>query len=193
MKLLGPTARPRLNEAAGLVFLFLGLFFLIALVSYTPADPSWNTASSAVKPVNLTGRLGAFFADAVLQLLGLVAFAIPVLTLLLGWNWIRSTEIQAPLARIAGAVLMVAASCAAFGFASGWHPIAGALPAGGVIGILLADALVTSLNLTGAAMVAAVCWIVGLYLVSTFQVSMLSGWFQVPAADRKSTRLNSSH
>lgn len=178
MKYLGPTTRPRLNEAAGFVFLFVGLFFLIALVSYSPFDPSWNTASGAAKPVNLIGRMGAFLADLLLQLLGLVAFSAPILTLLMGWNWIRSTEIHAPLAKIAGAALMVSASCAALGFAPGWHPIAGSVPAGGLLGVLLADTLMASLNLTGAAMVAAVCWIVGLYLVSTFEVAMLSQWFR---------------
>ena len=181
MKYLGPTTRPRLNEAAGLVFLFIGLFFLIALVSYSPFDLSWNTASGAVKPVNLTGRLGAFLADLLLQLLGLVAFSVPILTLLLGWNWIRSSEIHAPVAKIGGAGLMVSASCAALGFAPGWHPIAGAVPAGGVMGVLLADTLMASLNLTGAAMVTAASWIVGLYLVSTFEVAMLSRWFGGPA------------
>lgn len=182
MKYLGPTTRPRLNEAAGVVFLFAGLFFLIALVSYSPFDSSWNTASGVAKPINLTGRLGAFLADLLLQLLGLVAFSVPILTLLLGWNWIRSSEIHAPVAKIGGAVLMVSASCAALGFAPGWHPIAAAVPAGGVMGVLLADTLMASLNLTGAAMITAASWIVGLYLVSTFEVAMLSRWFGGPAS-----------
>ncbi|MSV34818.1 MAG: DNA translocase FtsK [Bryobacterales bacterium] len=182
MKFLGPTTHPRLNEPAGFVFLVAGLFFLIALVSYSPFDPSWNTASGAATPINLTGRLGAFLADLLLQMLGLIAFSVPVLTLLLGWHWIRSSEIQAPLAKIAGAVMLVSASCAALGFAPGWRPIASSLPAGGVIGVLLADTLMASLNLMGAAIVTAACWIVGLYLVSTFEVSMLSRWFRRPAA-----------
>ena len=181
MRYLGPTARPRLNEAAAVVFLFVGLFVLIALVSYNSFDPSWDTAAGAAKPVNLTGRMGAFFADLLLQLFGLVAYAIPALILLLGWNWIQSAPIQSPSAKLIGSALMVSASCTALGFGTDWRPIAGALPAGGMLGVLLADALVASLNLTGAAMVTAVFWIIGLYLVSTFEVSLLARWFRVPA------------
>jgi S-DNA-T family DNA segregation ATPase FtsK/SpoIIIE len=181
MKYLGPTTRPRLNEAAAVVFLFIGLFVLIALVSYSPFDPSWDTASGLAKPVNLTGRLGAFFADLFLQLFGLVAYAIPALILLFGWNWIRSAPIQAPSAKLIGSALMVSASCAALGFGANWRPIADSLPAGGVLGVLLADALIASLNLTGAAMVTAVTWIIGMYLVSKFEVSLLASWFRVPA------------
>ena len=58
MKYLGPTSRPRLNEAVAVVFLFAGLFLLISLVSYNPLDPSWNTATAAPKPFNLMGRAG---------------------------------------------------------------------------------------------------------------------------------------
>ena len=181
MNYLGPTTRPRLNEAVAVVFLFAGLFLLISLVSYNPFDPSWDTASGVAKPVNLTGRLGAFFADLFLQLFGLVAYAIPALILLLGWNWIQSAPIQAPSAKLIGSALMVFASCAALGFGANWRPIADSLPGGGVLGVLLADALIASLNLTGAAMVTAVFWIVGLYLVSKFEVSMLASWFRVPA------------
>jgi S-DNA-T family DNA segregation ATPase FtsK/SpoIIIE len=182
MNFLGPTARPRLNEAVAVVFLFAGLFLLISLVSYNPFDPSWNTATAAVKPLNLMGKTGAALADLLLQAFGFAAYAIPVLTLLLGWNWVRSAPIHTPWAKLAGSVMLMSASCAAFGFGGDWRPIAGSLPAGGVIGGILADALVASMNLTGAAMFTGVCWILGLYLVSTFEMSKLAKWFGVPAS-----------
>jgi len=71
MKYLGPTSRPRLNEAIAVVCLFIGLFVLVSLVSYNPLDPSWNTATAAAKPANLTGRLGALAADFLLQAFGI--------------------------------------------------------------------------------------------------------------------------
>jgi S-DNA-T family DNA segregation ATPase FtsK/SpoIIIE len=49
-----------------------------------------------------------------------------------------------------------------------------------VAGGILADDLIASLNLTGAAMFLGVCWIVGWYLVSTFEMSKLARWFRVP-------------
>ena len=90
MKYLGPTQYPRLNEAVAILCLIAGLFIFFGLVSYSPLDPSWNTVTGAAKPVNLTGRVGAFFADFFLQTLGLGAYAVPILILLLGWMWIRS-------------------------------------------------------------------------------------------------------
>jgi S-DNA-T family DNA segregation ATPase FtsK/SpoIIIE len=182
MNFLGPTARPRLNEAVAVVFLFAGLFLLISLVSYNPFDPSWNTATATAKPLNLMGRTGADLADFLLQTFGFAAYAIPVLTLLVGWSWVRSAPIHTPWAKVAGSVLLVSASCAAFGFGTTWRPIADSLPAGGVVGGILADALVASMNLTGAAMFTGVCWILGLYLVSTFEMSKLAKWFGSPAS-----------
>ncbi len=180
MKYLGPTSRPRLNEAVAVVFLFAGLLLLISLVSYNPFDPSWNTATSVAKPINLMGRLGAFLADFLLQAFGLAAYAIPLLILALGWNWVRSSPIGAPWAKVVGSTMLVGSTCAALGFGGNWHPIANLLPAGGVLGNILADNLVASLNLTGAAMFTGVCWILGLYLFSTFEMSKLARWFRVP-------------
>ena len=180
MKYLGPTSRPRLNEAVAVVFLFAGLLLLISLVSYNPFDPSWNTATSVAKPINLMGRLGAFLADFLLQAFGLAAYAIPLLILALGWHWVRSSPIGAPWAKVVGSTMLVGATCAGLGFGANWHPIANLLPAGGVLGNILADNLVASLNLTGAAMFTGVCWILGLYMVSTFEMSKLARWFRVP-------------
>ncbi len=182
MNYLGPTTRPRLNEAVAVVFLFAGLFLLISLVSFSPSDPSWNTATAAAKPFNLMGRTGATLADLLLQSFGFAAYAVPVLILMLGWSWVRSAPIHTPWAKLAGSVLLMGASCAAFGFATSWHPIADSLPAGGVAGGILADALVASMNLTGAAMFTGVCWILGLYLVSTFEMAKLAKWFGTPAS-----------
>jgi S-DNA-T family DNA segregation ATPase FtsK/SpoIIIE len=181
MKYLGPTSRPRLNEAIAVVCLFIGLFVLVSLVSYNPLDPSWNTATAAAKPANLTGRLGALAADFLLQAFGIGAYAIPVLILLLGWKWIQSSPISVPGAKLAGSVLLIGATCTAFGFGTEWRPIAGTLPAGGVTGLLLANELTSFMNLTGAAMFTGVCWILGVYLVSTFEVAMLANWFRHPA------------
>jgi DNA segregation ATPase FtsK/SpoIIIE, S-DNA-T family len=181
MRYLGPTSHPRLNEAVAVVFLFAGLFLLISLVSYNPFDPSWNTVTDAAKPFNLTGRLGAFLADLLFQGFGFAAFAIPALIFMLGWKWIRSAAIAAPWAKILGSILMIASTCAAFGFAAEWRPIGHVISAGGFFGLLLSGYLVGAMNLTGAALFTAASWIVGLYLVSTFEMSMLQGWFRRPA------------
>jgi S-DNA-T family DNA segregation ATPase FtsK/SpoIIIE len=162
------------------LFLIAGLFVFFGLVSYHPLDPSWNTVTGAAKPVNLTGRVGAFFADLFLQTLGLGAYAVPVLILLLGWMWIRSAPMNAQWAKILGAGMFLASTCTAFGFASTWQPLPGGIPAGGLLGSILAEALISSMNMTGAVLFTLGCWIVAIYLVSSFEMSRLPVWFRAP-------------
>ena len=106
MKILGPTRFPRLNEAAGLVLLFAGLFIFLSLISFHPQDPSWNLVSGAGRAHNLVGRAGSHTADLCFQLLGLSAFTIPVILWWIAWKWVRSRPIQAAAAKLIGAVLL---------------------------------------------------------------------------------------
>ncbi len=182
MKFLGPTSRPRLNEALAFVFLIAGFIVFLALVSYTPLDRSWNTVSGLAEPVNLIGALGAWMADLMLQAVGLAAYTIPVLILSLGWKWVRSSEIDSPWIKSVGALLWATASCTALGMFHDWRPIAGTLPAGGLLGLLAADAMVAKLNTVGATLVTLVVWVVSLYMFSTFEVAMLARWFARPIA-----------
>ncbi len=180
MKILGPTRFHRLNEAGALVFLFAGLFFCLSLISYHPQDPSWNSASGALRAHNLTGFAGSYTADLCLQVLGLSAFAIPLLLWMLAWRWVRSAEIQAPAIKVFGSGLLLVSICAGLSLLPTWHPWNGSFSAGGIIGVLLADSLITSLNLTGAALLTSICLILSLYLISTFSVATLARWLAGP-------------
>ena len=51
MRFLGPTSNARLNEACAVVFLAIGLFLLVSLVSYQPFDPSLNGTVNTVQPL----------------------------------------------------------------------------------------------------------------------------------------------
>jgi S-DNA-T family DNA segregation ATPase FtsK/SpoIIIE len=182
MKFLGPTRHPRLNEAGAFVFLLAGLFIFLSLASYYAFDPSWNTASSVLRPVNLTGLVGSYLSDFLLQTLGWAAYTVPVLLFLLGLKWIWSSEIHTPWVRVGGALLWVTSTGAALGMIPGWRPFGGAIPAGGLVGVVLADFLIANLNPVGAVIVTLCCWIVSLYLVSTFEVARLKGWLEGPVA-----------
>ncbi len=182
MRILGPTRHPRLNEAAAVVFLLAGLFVLFSLASYYPQDPSWNTAGGAAKPSNLGGLVGALFADVFLQFFGLAAYGIPVLLFVLCWKWLFSSQISAPFIKVIGAALLIGSICSTFTLLPAWRPIGKILPAGGMLGSLLADALVANLNGMGAALMTAAAFVVGVYLVSRFSMSVLAGWLEGPAA-----------
>lgn len=180
MKFLGPTPFRRLNEALGIVFLLAGLLLALSLASYHPLDPSWDTVSSALRPQNLIGRAGAFAADLCFQFLGLAAAALPFLAWVLAWKWVRSEKIDAPLVRLFGSLLLVGSVCTALSLAVSWQPWSGAISCGGVLGVLLADWLTSSVNATGALLITAACFVLSLYLISTFSVFSLQRWFAAP-------------
>ncbi len=183
MNFLGPTRHPRLNEVCAFLFLLAGLFIFLSLASYYSFDPSFNTVSSVAKPVNLIGRVGSYTSDFLLQTLGWAAYTIPLLLLALGMKWIWSSEIHAPWIRVVGAGLWVCSTCTALGM-TGWRPIGGAIPAGGLFGLVLADFLVGNMNMMGALIFTVASWIVSLYLVSTFEVAMLKRLAQWPDGGR---------
>ena len=180
MRILGPSRLERLNEAAGVVFLFAGLFFTLALVSYHPQDPSWNSVSGAVHAHNLIGKAGSYTADLCLQLLGFGAFAIPILLWMLAWKWIRSEEIEGGTVKLFGAMLLFLSISTALSVAGAWRPWTGTFAAGGMLGLVLAEILRASLNFAGSMLLTCVCLILSLYLISTFSVSILARWFRVP-------------
>lgn len=180
MKFLGPSSRPRLNEAAAIVFLLAGLWLLFALISYYPLDVSFNTAAKAGKAANLVGRYGAYLADGLLQLLGIAAFSIPVGLFCLGWKWLRSSPIDAPVVRVLGFLLLAGGLSAASGMLPDWKPLNHVIPAGGLAGMLLAGALVERFNELGASLITVGAVALSVYLVSSFEMAVLAAWFAAP-------------
>ena len=62
----------RMSEAGGLGLLAMGMFAALALATYAPGDPSFNSAAPG-EPKNLLGYAGASIADTLVQTLGLAA------------------------------------------------------------------------------------------------------------------------
>ncbi|HEX5230479.1 MAG TPA: DNA translocase FtsK 4TM domain-containing protein [Bryobacteraceae bacterium] len=182
MKILGPTRFPRVNEAGAFVFLFAGLFLILCLASYHSQDPSWNSITGAAHAQNLIGLAGAYTADLCFQLLGFSAFSLPVLLWLLAWKWIRSAPIQAAGVKVFGAFMLFLSISTALSIHPFWRPWSGAFSAGGVVGILLADSLITRLNATGTVLLTGICLLLSLYLISKFSVSIVARWFAGPLA-----------
>jgi S-DNA-T family DNA segregation ATPase FtsK/SpoIIIE len=181
MKLLGPTPYRRLNEAGAVVFAFAAIFFTLSLVSYHPEDPSWNTATAhALRPRNLIGFPGAWAADFVYQTFGIAGFAIPPLMFVWAWKWFRSAQIQDQLVKTVGALLLVCAVCTVASFPDSWSLFGGVVRAGGVVGLVLADWLIESLNFTGAMLATALALILALYLISRFEMALLARWLRGP-------------
>ena len=171
----------RLNELVGLVSLAAVVYLILILVSFYPQDASWNTVAPSGDARNLGGHVGAYLADLLLQSLGLAAFLIPALLTSLAWKWINSAEIEAQWIRLAGGTLLFLALTATFGFLSDWRLFDSTIPAGGLLGSLLASVLLHWFNLIGSVLLTSTCLLISLYLLTTFSLSSLPVWMTQPA------------
>ena len=176
-----PTANRRLNELIGFLLFVVAVLLVLALVSYSPLDASLNTAATpaAGKPAhNWVGVVGAFGADALLQLFGVSAFLLPAFLAMYSLNWFRSRPISAPYAKSIGAVALIT-------FLSGFvgllpWPIRwmGVLPSEGLLGRIVADALIHYFNVVGAYLICIAVIAVALYLSTAFSFGAVRIWSQ---------------
>src|SRR6202453_2599640 len=174
-----PTRNRRLNEIIGMVVLVGAGLLLLALATYTPSDPSLNTVGSlgAGRPAhNWAGMVGAYLADAMLQLIGVAAFFLPLVLGRLGLCWMRSRPAGSPLAKTIGLGLWVMFGPAAIALLPGNMMWRHSLPIEGTTGRLLADFMVSYLNAPGAAIVLALMVALSLYLVTTFTFNTAREW-----------------
>src|SRR5882724_12029611 len=105
-----PTGNRRLNELVGFLMCVSALLLFLALASYSPLDPSWNSASvltGSHAARNWIGVVGAFGADVLFQFFGIGAFLLPIFPAVLGTRWFRSRKVQSPMAKSLGGVWLV--------------------------------------------------------------------------------------
>ncbi len=76
---LGYSLVKALRETGFLVFSALGLFILIALLTFDPADPGWTHTGGTHAISNGGGKFGAWLSDLLLSLFGITAFVFPFL------------------------------------------------------------------------------------------------------------------
>ncbi len=162
-----------------MVMLVSAGLLLLALSSYTPTDPSFNTVGHYMtgRPAhNWTGMVGAYIADGILQLIGIAAFFLPLVLGRLGICWMRSRPAGSPMAKAIGLGMWVAFGPAAIALLPGALLWRHSLPIEGTTGRLLADLLIQYLNLPGAAIVLTLMVAVSLYLATTFTFNTAREW-----------------
>jgi DNA segregation ATPase FtsK/SpoIIIE, S-DNA-T family len=182
MNFLSPTRHPRLNEAVGILLLLVSLAGWLGLLSYSPADPSWNTATGITHTHNLLGVFGAVWSDLLLQIFGISIFLLPLHIALLGWKWVRSSPVESPWFRVCGSLALWFCVSAACGLAPRHWLIGGAIRPSGLTGLVLADFLSARFNLAGAAIITVASAVIAIYFATTFEVSTLMRWLAGPIA-----------
>ena len=170
MRVLTPTENHRLNELIGFVGMTIGILVALALISYSPHDPSFNVSaeSSALHSArNWIGPVGAYGADLLFQVFGYAAFLLPVGIFIVGSRWFRSELLDSPIIKIAGYSLLVLMLPAMLTL---WHvpEVRGAIPPGGLFGHLVSTGLLAGFNMVGANVVAVAIFFVALFLTTKF-------------------------
>lgn len=161
-----------LREGAMWALMFVAVYLVLALGSYSPDDPGWSYVGDAAQVRNAGGRAGAWFADVTLFLFGFFAYLLPVMV---GWSaWLvfrgRGEEpaLRAWLLalRWVGFLLTIAAGCgyAAIHLAAlGTHLPNGA---GGGLGLLVSGRMLETFNPAGTDLLLAGAFLVGFTLFS---------------------------
>jgi S-DNA-T family DNA segregation ATPase FtsK/SpoIIIE len=147
-----PKNRALAVEITGVLLVFLAIFALISVISYDSKDPSFATLPTAGHNVrNFAGSVGAYFSQAILDLLGLTSFFLPFV---LGYAALRAVlrGTSAHLLKRLGTItvgLLIACPLLALVFES--CPYRGStVPAGGIVGKLLLNFLVRYLSTLGS-------------------------------------------
>jgi S-DNA-T family DNA segregation ATPase FtsK/SpoIIIE len=178
-KVFSPTANRRLNELIGFLLCVSALLLFLALVSYSPLDPSLNSASvltGSRAARNWIGIFGAILSDLVLQVFGIGAFLIAGLIGLLGVRWFRSRKVQSPVAKTLGAAWLVIFIPAMLALLPGELRWMNVIPLEGLVGRVVGDFLIHYFNLAGAYIVCATVLAVALYLSTAFSFSSVQLW-----------------
>ena len=175
-----PTRNRRVNEILGLVLLVAAALLLLALSSYTPSDPSFDTVGGTLagaRPAhNWTGMIGAYTADAMLQLLGVAAFFLPLLLVRVGVCWMRSRPSGSPTGKLLALMLWVVFAPAGVALLPGDLLWRSSLPICGLSGRLVADFMIQLLNVPGTAIVVTLMVALSLYLATTFSFETAREW-----------------
>ena len=160
------------KEIAGLVWLAVGIFLLLSLVSFNNNDPSFNNNLNPASIHNFCGKVGAYVSDLFYQVIGLPALLIPFACLLFAWRLLKFRDLHpraykavafiVMLNSLAGLISLKVEKTALFGQTLN--------QAGGFVGFFLASTLKGWFNLTGAALFLIVFFSVSAMLVARFSM-----------------------
>ncbi|MCS3430795.1 DNA translocase FtsK 4TM domain-containing protein [Klebsiella sp. BIGb0407] len=169
----------RLLEALLVLVALFAIYLMASLLSFNPSDPSWSQTAWHEPIHNLGGIPGAWLADTLFFIFGVIAYTIPVIIIGACWfTWKQRNaeylvDYFAVSLRLIGVLAMVLTSCglAAINADDIWY-----FASGGVIGSLLSTALQPLLNSSGGTIVLLCIWAAGL--------TLFTGWSWVSIAEK---------
>src|SRR5262249_32327662 len=178
VRFLTPTENKRLNELIGFLCIAAATLMAAALISYHSSDPSFNVSASPGNsrlPQNWIGPAGAYTADLLFQVFGFAAFLLPAALLGLGWRWFRSRPIESQAATLIGYGLMLLSLPSLLSLVRFWD-IRGAIPAGGMLGSLVASGFRRGVNWGGGLAGTVVLLVTALFMTTGFLFACAHAW-----------------
>jgi S-DNA-T family DNA segregation ATPase FtsK/SpoIIIE len=173
----GNAVSRRVSEFVGVVLFGLALLWIVALASYSMADPVWffNTGSGRA-PENFAGRIGAFMAEGSFQVLGYSAYLIPVVLIVAGWQYFWCKTMDARYTKATGAAILCGSMSAFLALVFKTTEVDGkTFRAGGYVGELLAGVLADYLNMTGSIILLLTLFFLSAILSTQFSFGRLFG------------------
>ncbi|HCT9444056.1 TPA: DNA translocase FtsK [Klebsiella pneumoniae] len=179
VKLTKLSSGRRLLEAMLILCSLFAIWLMAALLSFNPSDPSWSQTAWHEPIHNLGGAPGAWLADTLFFIFGVMAYTIPVIIIGGCWFAWRQQENDeyidyfAVSLRLIGALALILTSCglAAINADDIWY-----FASGGVIGSLLSTTLQPLLHSSGGTIALLCIWAAGL--------TLFTGWSWVSIAEK---------
>ncbi|MGQ4623728.1 DNA translocase FtsK [Raoultella ornithinolytica] len=179
VKLTKLSSGRRLLEALLILCSLFAIWLMAALLSFNPSDPSWSQTAWHEPIHNIGGIPGAWLADTLFFIFGVMAYTIPVI--IIGGCWFawrnqasdEYIDYFAVSLRLIGALALILTSCglAAINADDIWY-----FASGGVIGSLLSTTLQPLLHSSGGTIALLCIWAAGL--------TLFTGWSWVSIAEK---------
>jgi S-DNA-T family DNA segregation ATPase FtsK/SpoIIIE len=159
------------REITGIFIFFFVIFTLISLLSYHPADPSIHSAGAGGRVHNLFGVVGAHLAGLLIGLVGMGAFWVPLLLLLLSLQFFGNQPGRVMVCTLAGGLLLVLTTASLLAVHQEHYLLFDKkFSSGGMLGIPIQAFLVRYTNPAGGIIVLVALWLVGFILATGFSL-----------------------
>ena len=170
---------PLKKEIRGLIFLLLAIVLGGSLLSSSPLDKLfWNVAGNLGKAHNLFGTVGAHLSGGLFDLLGIGAFWVPLILLILSFITFKGRSLSSPVKGIITVLIMLASFSALLNlqFENGLLYRGTIMAAGGLIGLHIAGVSITILNPFGSYVLLASIFTISLLTVTRLSFGWIFSW-----------------
>ncbi len=169
----------RLKECSLIMGVLFSILLAVALLTFSPADPSWSQTAWGGDIQNAGGYLGAWLADTLFFVFGSLAYPLPILVTVAAWVLFRKRNEDEQIdfmlwgTRLLGLTVLILTSCglADINFDDIWY-----FSSGGVVGDVLTSLALPTLNVLGSTLVLLFLWGAGFTLLTGISWLSIVEW-----------------